>query len=117
METKRPAKGIATTHALMTVPMALSVVETKRPAKGIATSKSEDLLSSPIVLVETKRPAKGIATAHNPTHIQANKFVETKRPAKGIATENWNFSLLLPFSGNQETRQGDCDFVEVLPLF
>ncbi len=66
-------------------------------------------------LVETKRPAKGIATIQT----KANKLEiyewKPKDPPRGLRlnTNLLNSFLKLFLSGNQKTRQGDCDLIQI----
>ena len=93
-----------------------SFVETKRPAKGIATLFLTQLIACS-TSVETKRPAKGIATVSSNTLATLCQFRGNQETRQGDCDRNFYYSLLRIFyRGNQETRQGDCDNEDFKPI-
>ena len=88
VETKRPAKGIATPICLSSSILSIILWKPKDLPRGLRHPRDNNHIH-PLVFVETKRPAKGIATVSSNTLATLCQFlVETKRPAKGIATLN-----------------------------
>ena len=85
-------------------------VETKRPAKGIATHLADHKYLLGHIRGNQKTRQGDCDFNSTIFSLYSFNFVETKRPAKGIATSFIKENNSIYICGNQKTRQGDCDY-------
>ena len=135
VETKRPAKGIATNDSGNIVPESYQCGNQKtrqgdcdfacmvykcllivfcgnqKTRQGDCDNFIYTIKFLNFTLWKPRDPPRGLRLVNILlTILNVSVFVETKRPAKGIATSiTSSIKRVRRERGNQETRQGDCD--------